>query len=468
MPSFDQRESLLKFLADRIDYERMRIMPYGVAEFRLGRMRQLLTRLGNPHHGLAVVHVAGTKGKGSTAAALAAVLRAAGYRTGLFTSPHLERVEERVAVDGRMCPPEQFAALLAEVRPAVEALDRQAARRGGGRIGPTYFEILTAAALLHFAREKIDLAVLEVGLGGRLDATNVCTPEVSIITSISFDHTRQLGATLAAIAGEKAGIVKRGVPLVSGVTDDEPREVIRQVCRRRRCRLLQRGVDFDFDYRPPRRLEQAAAPGKMDFRDLHAAGEGYRDLSLGLVGRHQAANAAVALAALEQLRNSGWNIPEQSVRRGLAGLTWPARVEVAARRPAVVLDGAHNVASVDALVETLDESFSPARRLLVFASTQEKDVRGMIQRLLGRFDEVVFTQYLDNPRAVPPEELQAIARELTGRQHPVFRDPAAAWEAVCRLARPEDLICVTGSLFIAAEMRRQLAVGPFPGQVAAG
>jgi dihydrofolate synthase/folylpolyglutamate synthase len=232
--------------------------------------------------------------------------------------------------------------------------------------------------------------------------------------------------------------------------------------------LLECGVDFDFDYRPPRRLEQAAAPGKMDFRGLHAAGEGYRDLSLGLVGRHQAANAAVALAALEQLRKSGWNVPEEAVRRGLAGWTWPARVEVAARRPAVVLDGAHNVASVDALVETLDESFSPARRLLIFASTQEKDVRRMIQRLSGRFDEVAFTQYLDNPRAVPPEELQAIARELTGREYPVFLDPAAAWDAVCRLARPEDLICVTGSLFLAAEMRRQLAARPFPRQVAGG
>ena len=178
---------------------------------------------------------------------------------------------------------------------------------------------------------------------------------------------------------------------------------------------------------------------------------------MALVGRQQAANAAVALAALEELRRQGWNIPEEAVRRGLAELQWPARVEVVARRPAVVLDGAHNVASIEALLETLDESFSVARRWLLFASTQEKDLRGMIQRVLGRFDEVVFTQYGDNPRAAPAVELEAIARELSGRPSPVYADAAAATEAVRRMAAADDLICVTGSLFIAAQMRRWFA-----------
>ena len=454
-----EREPPLEFLLRRIDYERMRAMPYGAAELRLGRMRRLLARLGNPQRRLPAVHVAGTKGKGSTSAAVAAVLSAAGYRTGLFTSPHLERVEERIAVDGRPCPHERFLDLLAEVQPAVEAIDAEAAGRGGGEIGPTFFEILTAAALLHFAREKADIAVLEVGLGGRLDATNVCRPLVSLLTSISFDHQRQLGDTLAAIAGEKAGIVKRGVPVVSGETLAEPREVIRAVCRRRRARLIQRGVDFDFAYRPPRNLQSAPAPGRMDFFHLRATpgDEGCRDLALALVGRQQAANAAVALAALEELRRQGWNIPAEAVGRGLAELTWPARVEVVARRPAVVLDGAHNVASIEALLETLDESFFVSRRWLLFASTQEKDLRGMIQRVLGRFDAVIFTQYADNPRAAPAEELAAIAQELSGRPFPVYADAAAAADAVCRLAAADDLICVTGSLFIAAQMRRRFA-----------
>ena len=183
----------------------------------------------------------------------------------------------------------------------------------------------------------------------------------------------------------------------------------------------------------------------------------YDDLALALVGRQQAANAAVALAALEELRQQGWNIPAEAVRRGLAELRWPARVEVVARRPAVVLDGAHNVASIEALLETLDESFSVSRRWLLFASTQEKDLRGMIERVLGRFDEVVFTQYADNPRAAPAEELAAIARELSGRRYPVYADAAAAAGAVRRLAAADDLICVTGSLFIAAQMREHFA-----------
>jgi dihydrofolate synthase/folylpolyglutamate synthase len=451
-------DAAIRFLLDRIDYERMQHMPYGVAELRLSRMTELLDLLGSPQRGMPIVHVAGTKGKGSTSAAIAAVLSAAGYRTGLFTSPHLERPEERIAVNGLACQPEELGELIADIRPAVEELDRLAARRGGGEIGPTYFEITTAAAFLHFARFEVDLAVLEVGLGGRFDATNVCTPLVSVITSISLDHTRQLGDTLSAIAGEKAGIVKPGVPVVSGVVAEEPREVIRETCRQRGCRLIELGTDFDFEYRPARNLQERAAAGRMDFRQ-HGTWD-CQDIALGLMGRHQAANAAVALAALEELRQAGWNIPEEAMRRGLTNLTWPARVEVVARRPAVVLDAAHNVASIEALLDTLDESFSAARRLLVFATTQEKDVRGMIGRLLGKFDEVVFTKYLNNPRAVPPEEMQGIALELSGRRYSAFSDPAAAWDAMHRLATPDDLICITGSFFIAAEMRRQLEVRP--------
>ena len=487
----------MQFLLDRINYERTRIMPYGVAEFRLSRMRQLLARLGRPQRGLPIVHVAGTKGKGSTAAAIAAILSAAGYRTGLFTSPHLEHVEERIVIDGEPCRHEDLVQWIDQVRPVVEVMDHEAAARGGGEIGPTYFEILTAVALLCFARAKIDIAVLEVGLGGRLDATNVCRPLVSVITSISFDHTRQLGNTLAAIAGEKAGIVKRGVPVVSGVTADEPRQVVRQVCRRRGCRLIECGTHFDFAYRPPRHLEAAPAAGQMDFlvppgdcpsfrgdcpsfrptktglspspgpSPGATAGSSGRvpseesfamqNLSLALPGRHQAANTAVALAALAELRRSGWNMPEEAIRRGLAGLSWPARVEVAARRPVVVLDAAHNVASIEALLEVLRESFSVRRRLLIFAGTQEKDLAGMFAALLGQFDEVVLTQYLDNPRAVPAEELQALAQQLSGRRYAAYSQPADAWDAVRRLAAPEDLVCVTGSFFIAAEMRRQLA-----------
>jgi dihydrofolate synthase/folylpolyglutamate synthase len=468
-----RHEAALRFLDLRINYERDRSVPYRPEELKLSRMQELLARLNNPQQGLPIVHVAGTKGKGSTAAMLGAMLSAAGYRSGVFTSPHLYRIEERMAVDGRPCSSAELVELVDRLRPAVEAMD-QAALGGGvpacgsAEHGPTYFEITTALALLHFARLNVQTAVLEVGLGGRLDSTNVCRPRVSVITSISFDHTRQLGNTLESIAWEKAGIVKPSVPVVSGVVDPRPRDVIREVCRQRGCRLSEMGVAFDFTYHPPSGLERAAALGSLDFR-YHAPGRpsfgrcptGYRDLPLRLLGGHQAANAAVALAAVAELERAGWNVPEAAVRRGLAEVVWPARVEVLARRPVVVVDAAHNVASIEALLRVLQESFSVGRRLLVFATTHEKDVRGMLDRLLRRFDEVIVTRYLNNPRAVSAEELQSVALDLTGRRYHVCPGPAEAWSEVCSLATPDDLICVTGSFFLAAEMREQILIHPW-------
>ena len=500
-------------------------MPCSEEVLKLDRMRELLRRLGNPQDKMPIVHVAGTKGKGSTSAMVAAVLSAAGHRTGLFTSPHLDRLEERIAINGQPCSAEELADLVERVRPHVEAMDQDQGRGERGEwtetpirrllksnpqslipnpfpVGPTYFEILTAMAFDHFRRRQVDAAVLEVGLGGRLDSTNVCWPCVSIITSISFDHTKQLGETLAAIAVEKAGIIKPGVPVISGVDVEEPRQVIRRIARQNGCRLVEAGVDFGFDYHPPRHLEQAASPAQLDFRYLardseHRQSEensreptarggtanthrgplapgyfAFTDLVLGLLGRHQAANAAVALAAVEELRQQGWTIPEAAIRRGLAEVVWPARVEVVARRPTVVLDAAHNVASIAALMEVLDESFSAARRLLVFATTQEKDHRGMLRQLLGRFDHVIFSRYSNNPRSVPPEELLAMAREIASplplgegsgvraAKMEIVATPSEAWDAAGSLATPDDLICITGSFFLASEMRCQIAARP--------
>jgi dihydrofolate synthase/folylpolyglutamate synthase len=231
--------------------------------------------------------------------------------------------------------------------------------------------------------------------------------------------------------------------------------VIRRVCRRRHAPLAELDLDFSRQYTPPLHQESQSAAGRVDFH-YHALGRCYdfTGLSLGLLGRHQAANAAVALAALDELQRGGWVIPEQAVRAGLAGLTWPARVELLGRHPTIIVDAAHNVASVEALLETLDESFAVRRRHLLFATTREKDVRGMLQRLLSRFDSVVFTRYLNNPRAVPPEEIGEIAFALTGRRYPIHLDPGQAWNELHRHVSGEDLICVTGSFFIAAEIRR--------------
>ncbi len=449
----------LQFLFARVDYEKLHASYDYAQALGLKRIGQLLQRIGDPHLHLPVVHVAGSKGKGSAAAMIAAILSQAGYRTGLYTSPHLERMEERIGIDGRCCTPSELCALVEQIRPAVEQLDEQAAAEKS--IGPTLFEILTAMALRYFVDRRAQIAVLEVGLGGRLDATNVCRPAVCVITSISFDHTQQLGSTLEAIAGEKAGIIKPGVPVVSGVTEDEPRAVIRHTCRSLGCRLLELGVDFDFRYYPARHLEQADCAARLDFLSPpDMAVEQLQGLDLTLLGSHQAANAAVAVAAVLQLAQQGWHVSAEAIRRALGGLRWPGRIELLARRPAVILDAAHNVASVQALVRTVEESFSVARRVLLFGTTQDKDVPGMLACLLPRFDEVVLTQYTTNPRAVPAERLGAMATQMTGRHYPVYAHPEQAWRLARRLAKPEDLICITGSFYLAGQMRAIIGAGP--------
>ncbi|MGA2798343.1 MAG: folylpolyglutamate synthase/dihydrofolate synthase family protein [Thermoguttaceae bacterium] len=493
-----QYQLALQFLDQRVDFERFQTMPGPEREIKLDRMRALLDLLGNPQEKLPIIHVAGTKGKGSTSAMIAAVLRAPGYRTGLFTSPHLERVEERIAIDGQPCSADQFAALVTAVQPAVDALDREAGAAAPGDHGPTYFEIITAMALLHFMQSGVQVAVLEVGLGGRLDSTNVCRPLVSVITSISFDHVQQLGDTLQSIAREKAGIIKPGVPVISGVIDEEPRNAIRQIAQDCGCRLVELKQDFDFEYHPPQHLEEQPALETIDFWTVQnnsplraptecwsgegqgeggaktlksplppgeGQGEGlsrcvhiqkYPNLPLALLGRHQAANAAVALATLNELALQGWNISEQSIRQGLTTVQWPARIEIVARRPVVILDSAHNSASIAALMQVLKESFSVTRRLLLFATTRDKDYKEMLKLLLEGFDEIAFTQYTTNPRALPPAELESTAYKLTGRHYPVFINPAEAWNHLRQSAAPDDLICITGSFFLAGEMRKLL------------
>ena len=450
-------DAALAFLLNRIDYERAPAVPYPNREFRLDRMQQLLARLGDPHLALATVHIAGTKGKGSTAAMTAAVLSAAGYRTGLFSSPHLHRVEERLAIDGAPCSPDEFVALIEELRPLIEAMDHEAERSDIAVGSPTYFEITTAAAMLHFARSCADAIVLEVGMGGRLDSTNVCRPLVSVITSISFDHMKQLGNTLASIAREKAGIIKPSIPLVSGVQADEPRRVIQEVAASLGCSLSELGEHFRFNYRPPVELQRTAAYGQMDFEYVRSDRQhSYDNLSLSLLGRHQAANAAVALATIAELRAAGWHIGEAAIRQGLQQVRWPARVEVIARNPVVIVDAAHNVASVQSLLETLQESFGSRRRILIFATTQEKDCTGMLRLLLPHFDEVVLTRYKNNPRGVPVSELAALASEISPKPVHQCGDVPSAWSLASSLAGRQDLICGTGSFFLAAELGEEV------------
>ncbi len=484
------RQAALDWLKSRINYERTAFVPYQERQLKLDRMRQLLTRLGQPDAGMKIVHVAGTKGKGSTSAMVAAMLTAAGYRTGLFSSPHLERIEERFAVDGQLCTADELATLVDRVNAVVRPMDEEAAADGDSDGGPTYFEITTAMALLHFVERQADAVILEVGLGGRLDSTNVCLPAVSVITSISFDHMRQLGYTLAAIAGEKAGIIKPGVPVISGVIDSEPQAVIANIAREHGCRLIQLGRDFRFTYRvavegrqgddeirrqgeagsrvslspsllvspsPPLPLSLSSTLGTIDFEYLISGQEYQIDhVPLAMRGPHQAANAAIALATVAELRHQGWCVSGDAMRTGLSRAALPGRVEILPGDSTIVLDTAHNPASARALVETLAELPAPRRRTLIVSMSSDKDVPAVVRELAPYFDRIIATQYQDNPRAVPADKLaEIVRRELAGRPTDVVTcfTPREAWRVATQSTVPNECISIAGSFFLAAEMR---------------
>jgi len=448
--------SALEFLLGRVNYERTTNIPYRGAEFKLDRMRRLLSLVGDPHLGLKAVHIAGTKGKGSTAAMVASVLTAAGLRTGLYTSPHLARTEERMAIDGKICPAEDFVALAAELQQAIERLESEAAA-DPAMAGATFFEVTTAMAFLHFARANVAAAVLEVGLGGRLDSTNVCLPEVCVITSISFDHMKQLGHTLAAIAAEKAGIIKPGVSVVSSVMRDQPRRVIAEQAEALAAALWQRGRDYDFATRNREAHNEA-----LDYFEPHMRLD---DLALQMRGEHQAANAAAAVCAVNRLRDRGWPISEAAIRQGLATARTPARIEVVAHSPTIVLDVAHNPASIEALLAIVRRDWPGCRRVLIFASSKDKEYAAMLRLLVPEFDAIVLTRYVENPRAAEPAELLAVANLWgrlsslpwqTGMSAPrieTTQRPDAALARAREIAGPQDLICITGSFFLAAELR---------------
>jgi dihydrofolate synthase/folylpolyglutamate synthase len=440
-PAAENYEQAIEYLFSRVNFERLAGTLYSADDFKLDRMREFLRRLGDPHECIPAVHIAGTKGKGSTAAFLSSILTTAGVRTGLFTSPHISAFEERLAVDGVHPTESELAALVNSVSEVVSTLDETP-----GRMSPTYFEIATALAWKYFRQRDAEMAVLEVGMGGRLDATNVCRPAVTLITTISRDHTRHLGSRIDQIAREKAGIVKPGIPLVSGVTAPEARKVIAEVCGEQGAPLRQLGQDFDFRYHPPGQDTGALVT-------VHTPRETWPELPLPLLGEHQAANAAVAIAALEVLVDQGWDVTPQAVRYGLRRVRWPGRIEIVGRRPTVIIDAAHNWAAVAALLKTLDESCPARRRVLIFAATRDKDVCGMLRQLLPRFDTVVLTTFQNNPRNVPIEELQRLARMLGDQPLHTASDPASAWKLARRLVGPADLICITGSFFIAAELR---------------
>ena len=456
--TIDTYQAAIDFLYGRINYERIDARAYSTSDFKLDRMRLLLSLLGNPQERIPAVHVAGTKGKGSTCTMIAAVLAAADRRVGLYISPHISAFEERMTVNSVRPTPTELVGLVSRLLPAVSEMDSLP-----GQMQPTYFELATALAWLYFADRQADVVVLETGLGGRLDSTNICCPMVCVITNVSRDHTQILGSTVRQIAWEKGGIIKPNVPLVCGVTQPDALELIEQLCSERAAtllllhrdlRVIARRVAIDSSLDPLRvDGDPSETRSPCAVVDVQSARTHWTMIPVALRGAHQTLNTALALGAIDELRSQGWEITDAAVRQGLASVEWPARVEVIARHPTVVIDAAHNWESARAFIATLREEFSPGRRILIFAATRDKDVAGLVRLLIPAFDTVILTRYRDNPRSVPVGELQSLIHAISNRHVHVAENPAAAWQMARQWAAANDLIAITGSFFLVAELR---------------
>ena len=455
-------------LLSLVDHERAAPGPRQKAIVDLSRMEGFLARLGNPHRAAPTIHVAGTKGKGSTAAFCDAALTAAGYRTGFNSSPHMHHFRERIRLDGEPISEQKFAALVEQLWPfrmAHEAGSFDGTHGTGGtdetngtdgtageaEDAVTLFEFITGMAFQCFAQEPVDFQTIEVGLGGRLDATNVVTSDVAVITSISKDHMAILGDTLAEIAAEKAGIIKEGSTVVVSPQVREAEDVIRERCRQVGAKAVQVGSDVTWT-RP--------GPDGSGFQSFTVNGRlGEHQLRIPLLGEYQLENAATALAALEVLVERGWPIPPESIGRGFAGVSWPCRMEVLSKDPPVVADGAHNVYSMESLMDSLPKYLPHRRLLLVVGFSRDKNVVEMAQ-CLSKGNPVVFATRSRHPRSMAPA---AVARlfEDQGVKTVLTRDTAEALRLAREAAGPDDLVLATGSLFVAAEAREaELGIQP--------
>jgi len=417
-----------------VPYERLGLEP----------IRRLLERLGDPQHGLRVIHVAGSKGKGSTALFVEAICRAAGERVGTFTSPHLERWTERFRLDGREVAGERLAAAVARLRPHVDAL-----RAAGRASAPTFFDATTAAALLLFEEARVDCVVLEVGLGGRLDSTNVVDPAVSCVTSIELEHTDKLGSSLAEIAYEKAGVLKPGVPAVAGDLPAPARAVLSDRARELGTEVAWLGADFDVEVRSsgPEGLALRLRDGPLAV-----------DVRVPVLGRHQAANAALALACARRSRVASDADLADAAARGLAAAELPGRIEMLGRSPWLLVDGAHTAVSARALARVL-ASLPRRRTQLVLSISAGKDMSSILEALLPEADEVTVTR-AEPARSLAPDEIASAVRAAApGLALRVVPNPQLAVEAAREELAADDLLCVSGSVYLAGIARRVLREG---------
>jgi dihydrofolate synthase / folylpolyglutamate synthase len=411
-----------------------------VQKFDLENIRTLARQLGEPQRKFASVHIAGTNGKGSTAAMVERILRESGLKTGLYISPHLERINERIQLAGQEISDQDFAESFNEVHRWIERL----LASGELAAHPTYFECLTAMALETFARHKVDLAVLEVGMGGRLDATNIVVPEVAVITQIDYDHENYLGHSIEQIAGEKAAIMKPGVPVVLAI--GRPRA--RVVAERHAAEVSSPVIEIDRDFR----LENVREiDGRYSATALHVeSGERFQ-VAPALAGRFQLRNALTAVAAVRVLAQRGFAVTRESIERGLAEVRWPVRLEKIGERPAVYLDGSHNPAGARELIDFWEHRFANRRIVLIYGAMRDKAVDEVCGLLFPRAAKVILTEPRQK-RAVAVKALAAMTGHLA-REFDTVADPVQAVKRALEATGPDDVIFITGSLYLAGDLR---------------
>jgi len=399
--------------------------------FGLTQVERILEAIGNPHREVQAIHIGGTNGKGSTAAMMASILQKEGYRVGLYTSPHLIRFTERIKVNGNEIEKEEVAALAGWMRERIEE---------AGIAPPfTFFDFTTAMALYYFQQRIVDLAVLEVGLGGRLDSTNVVDPLLSIITNISRDHEAYLGKSILKIAGEKAGIIKKGRPLITAATQLQILRLFSKVCRERGSLYFRVGKEFRYVW---------TEDGEFHYEGLHRKLWG---LHLNLRGFHQIINATTALGAMEVLEDLGYPVSTDAMVEGLREVDWPGRLEVVSFSPKVVLDGAHNPAGALVLKESLKKEFQYQHLILLIGVMKDKDIESILHLLAPLADHILLTKP-NNDRAAPPALLKKVLGR-NGKRAEIIEDLKEAIERGLSITGQEDLLCITGSLYTVGEAR---------------
>lgn len=441
---FATYDEAMDFLFKFVDFEKINSRKYKLADFDLRRTVALLDSVGRPQDRQRLVHVAGTKGKGSTCMILRSLLTAAGFRTGLFTSPHLVHLEERISIDGRPIAKDETRALAGRLRPYADRMRAEAPADS-----PSFFELTTAMAFLAFEEHHADFGVVEVGMGGRLDSTNVITPLASVITRVDYDHVRRLGPTLADIAREKAGIVKEGVPVVCATQAEEAMIVIEQTCADRDAPLRRLGAQFIVE---DVRSDLDADGARCRFTLQTPRGR-YEDLCVPALGEHQAVNASLAVSVMEWLDELGeLTLDEAALREGLASARLPARCEVVPGEPLTLIDGAHNVASMRALRDVADRHLADRRTVVVFAIAEDKQIDAVLAELLPFADHLILTRSA-SPRATPTDVLRDKVRAQSRTPAECIEPAADALVRAQEIAAPSGAVVITGSLYLAGLLR---------------